>query len=110
MPNIRQKEVAFEILELLKRFIATAQENAKDSHKSPYDIELSVNRILTSHMTYRCVVTEETANRHLENLFQRNLIIGVNGSQKTVKLNREFIDCTVDFLGYMWKMPEDKPL
>lgn len=106
MPNIRQKEVATEIAELLRLFLNKAWNEANINKVSPYDVELNVNAILTEHRTNRCIVTETCSLRHYENLENRGLFI--HCGKDTVKLNRLGAEKNITILNNVVPMPEDK--
>lgn len=106
VPNVRQKEFAQEVMELLRLFLNEADKIAMGKHISPYDVEIAVDGILKLHKTYRCIATDDCVQRHFENLVNRCIFDDFNSK----KLNRKMKNVEVDFLGKYIRMPEDKPL
>jgi len=106
MPNVRQKEFAQEVAELLKSIINKCFSVAKNEQKSPYDVEISLEDILKEHKTIRCIATDDCVQRHFENLENRNLFIVKDDS---LKLRRgDIVGKNLTILNNVVLMPEDK--
>ena len=99
--NRRNKEFAEEVRDLLCRVRDNALNKAEENHCSPYDIELDAEEIIKEHMTFRMIATRDCAQRHLENLIARRVLVysnGIKNGKHPLKLNAEFADQNIDLL------------
>lgn len=110
--NRRNKEFAEEVKNLLDEILQLALEKAKaENLSSLYDSELDRAFVLRTHMSQRMLATLMCAQRHLDNLLFKKVVLVVDSKNDrtingSLKLNPDFADKDVDLLITVVRMPK----